>query len=171
MPRPLGDSRQKDAGGRGIAERGVVVLGEMVAVKPRAIVSLDKLEPLFEMLAERQAAVVQVVKDPKLHCFPFPQLAADQVSAKAGMTSFANSSTERIASSKVISPKARSHTTQLTPPSSACSAMYSRARAGVPANPWPLRCNGSNSSGSTPCRGNGTPFCSHRSSMCRRHGR
>src|SRR5437764_878619 len=65
VARSLGDSRQKDPRGRRIAERGVVVLGEMVAVEPRALLSLDQLEPLLELPAKRQTAVVQVVKHPK----------------------------------------------------------------------------------------------------------
>jgi predicted phage-related endonuclease len=46
-----------------------VVLGEMIAIETRAVVGLNKLESLFEMLVERQAAVVEVVKDSKAHGF------------------------------------------------------------------------------------------------------
>ena len=41
--RPLRDGREKDAGRRCVAERRVVVLGEVIAVKTGAVVRLDEL--------------------------------------------------------------------------------------------------------------------------------
>ena len=82
----------------------------MVAVETGAIVGLDQLEPRLEVPVERQTAVVQMVKDPKTHSFSLPAAVADQASAKAGMTSSANSSIDRLASARVISPKAMSQT-------------------------------------------------------------
>ena len=67
LPRPLRDRGQEDTGRRGIAERRVVVLGEMVAVEPGAVIGLDQLEPLLEELADGHAVIVQMIKDPKAH--------------------------------------------------------------------------------------------------------
>src|ERR1700730_16279397 len=69
LPRPLCDRGQEDAGRRRIAEWGVVVLGQMIAVEPGPVVSLDQLQPLLEELAYRHAAIIQMVKDPEEH-FP-----------------------------------------------------------------------------------------------------
>jgi hypothetical protein len=69
--RPLRDGGQKHARRRGVAEWGRVVLGEMVAVKTRAIVGFGQLQALLEQLAERDPAVVQMIEDPKAHqCLP-----------------------------------------------------------------------------------------------------
>ncbi len=68
--KPLGALRnggQEQAGRRRIAERRVVVLGEVIAVEAGAVVCLDQSEPLLEMAGERQAAVVEVVEDPEAH--------------------------------------------------------------------------------------------------------
>jgi hypothetical protein len=71
--RALRDRRQEDAGRRRIAERGVVVLGQVVAVKTGPVIGLNELQPFLEMPAERHPAVIQMVKNPKLHrCFLFP---------------------------------------------------------------------------------------------------
>ena len=67
---PLGalrDRRQKDAGRGRVAEGGVMVLGEVVAIEPGPIVRLDELQPFLEMPGQRQPAVVQMVKYPKPH--------------------------------------------------------------------------------------------------------
>src|SRR6516225_10494947 len=66
--RPLRHRGEKHTGRGGVAERGRVVLGEMVAVKARAIVGLDQLQALLEQLAEGDPAVVQMIEDPKAHC-------------------------------------------------------------------------------------------------------
>ncbi len=67
LPRPLRDRGQEDTGRRGIAERRVVVLGEMVAVEPGAVIGLDQLQPLLEELADRHTAIIQMVEDPEAH--------------------------------------------------------------------------------------------------------
>src|SRR6266852_5769497 len=41
----------------------------MVTIEPRPIVRLDQLQPLLEELAQRHAAVIQVIKDPEAHLF------------------------------------------------------------------------------------------------------
>jgi hypothetical protein len=64
---PLGDRREKHARRRRIAEGSHVVLGNMVAVEAGTIVGLDQLEPLLEQLAERDAAIIQMIKNPKAH--------------------------------------------------------------------------------------------------------
>ena len=50
LPGPLRDGGQEHSGRRCIAERRVVVFGEMIAIETRTVVGLNKLEPLFEML-------------------------------------------------------------------------------------------------------------------------
>src|SRR5262249_48614842 len=52
---------------RGITERRRVMLGQMIAVEPGAIVGFDEFEPLFEEPIQGHSAVVQVIKDPKAH--------------------------------------------------------------------------------------------------------
>src|SRR5207237_312228 len=64
------DRGQENPGRRGIAERGRVVLGEMVAIEPGPVVGLDQLQPLLEELADGHIAVVQMVKDPEAHFLP-----------------------------------------------------------------------------------------------------
>jgi hypothetical protein len=86
---PLRDRGQEEAGRRSIAERCVVVLGEMVTVEPRPVIGFDQLQPLLEELAQRHPAIVQMIKDPEAHLllpagrsaatralarFPFPAL-------------------------------------------------------------------------------------------------
>jgi hypothetical protein len=63
----LRDRRKKHARRRRVAQRRVVMLGEVVGVKPEAVVSLDQPQALFEMPGERQAAVVEVVENPEAH--------------------------------------------------------------------------------------------------------
>jgi len=71
LPCPLRNSGEEDTGRRRVAEWCRVVLGEMVAVKARAIVGFDQLQPLLEEPAERHPAVVEVVEYPKAQpCLP-----------------------------------------------------------------------------------------------------
>ena len=63
----LRDGGQKHARRRRVAERRVVVLGEMIAVEPGAVIGLDQPEPVLEMPRQRQPAVVEMVEDPELH--------------------------------------------------------------------------------------------------------
>ncbi len=44
-----------------------MVLGQVIAVEAGPVVGLDQLEPVLEMLAERQPAVVEVIENPKAH--------------------------------------------------------------------------------------------------------
>src|SRR5262245_6039972 len=67
---PLRDGRQKDSRRWRIAEGRVVVLGQVIAVEPGAIVGLDELQPLLKMPGQRFPAVVQMVEDPKTHLPP-----------------------------------------------------------------------------------------------------
>src|SRR5205823_4922237 len=58
---------QEDAGRRCVAERGVVVLGQVIAVEAGLVVSLDELQPLLEMAGQRLAAVVEMIEHAELH--------------------------------------------------------------------------------------------------------
>ena len=56
------------------------MLGEMVAVKPRLVIGLDKPKPLLEVPRQRYSAVVQMVENPKAH-MPSGQAVASIASA------------------------------------------------------------------------------------------
>src|SRR6516164_5048365 len=68
MPSSLSHCGQKDTRRRRIAERRRVMLGQMIAVEPGAVVGFDQFEPLLKLLGQRHPTVVDMVKDPKTHC-------------------------------------------------------------------------------------------------------
>ena len=74
LPGPLGHGGEKHARRRRVAERRVVVLGQMVAIEPGAIIGLDQLQPVLEMPGQRLPAVVQMVENPKTHVAASPCL-------------------------------------------------------------------------------------------------
>ena len=49
------------------AERRAVMFGDVVTMKTAAVVHLAEPQPPFQMLGERQAAVVHMVENPELH--------------------------------------------------------------------------------------------------------
>jgi hypothetical protein len=69
-PRPLRRRREEDARRRRVAQGCAVVLGEVVGVEPSALVALEQLQPLLELLPDRQPRLVDVVEDPELHAAP-----------------------------------------------------------------------------------------------------
>src|SRR5271170_1019261 len=67
LPSALRHRGQKQTRRRRIAERRVVVLGQMVAIEPAAVVRLDQPQPILEVPGQRLPAVVQMVENPKTH--------------------------------------------------------------------------------------------------------
>lgn len=64
------DRGEKDTGRRGITQGCIMVFREVVAVKAGAIVRLDEVQPLLEMLRERRVAVTEMIEGPEAHKFP-----------------------------------------------------------------------------------------------------
>src|SRR5262245_39170926 len=70
--RPLRERGHEQTGRGRQPQRCSVVLGEMVGMKAETIVGFDQLHAIFDLLAERHAAVVHVVEHAELHvCSPW----------------------------------------------------------------------------------------------------
>src|SRR5579871_5725510 len=63
----LRNGGEKHAGRGRIAERRVVMLGQVIAIEAGAVIGLDEFEPVFEMLLQRTAAVVEMIEYPETH--------------------------------------------------------------------------------------------------------
>ena len=63
----LRQRREENSGRRRAADRRAVMLGEVIAVKARAVVSLGKPQPAGKQLAMRHACIVHVIEYAEFH--------------------------------------------------------------------------------------------------------
>ena len=66
-PRALGGGGEEESGHRGEAQRGGVMLGEVIGVEARRVVLLQQPQPALVVLVQRHVPIVQMIEDPELH--------------------------------------------------------------------------------------------------------